>query len=649
MSTVRATGALLAGLMLCDWCPADEVTIVKDRRPLACILLSPDAHQLEKEAAEDLQRAVLKAAAVRLRIVDADPQIAGLILIRVGSAAGTDRASDLNGLPYDGGVVHAGDKVLDIVGPTPAGTANAMATALMEDLGARMYYPDERFAIVPKSSTLVLRPRVVKPAFDYRVWSGVVGADAAAYQRLNRLSHRGVPVPYFGFGHNLGRIISVEELGESHPEYFAFRDGRRRPEGSGVGHATQPCFTNPDVIRLTIEAARQYFDEHPDRNTFSLCVNDNPRYCACESCSALDTPYRDLPVGRQYSESYFDYVSKVAEAVAQSHPDRYLGVYAYWNVEQPPRNRETLPDNVIVALTLDILQHYDPAYREKDRALVKAWSGYANRLHTYVYYGLGWYTPRMSPRLAAEDLRFCADHGVRAIYCEAYPFWAWCGPMHYVASRLQWDVKADSQEILAAFHRDCFGDVATEMSAFHEACERYWTQPRPGRWFEGLDRLGPEEAMSDPAILHEASGHLEAALTRTKDGAVRQRLRWIKRGFDFTMAICHAFEARQLKESAESRLRALAEAGEEVESAHAMLLRDVAYKHTYYQPGGRFERKCWGWFQNALRAEVRPWWDAQSDASAADIESRWQAFARQTGLSGFIERHELKIETPPQP
>ena len=91
----------------------------------------------------------------------------------------------------------------------------------------------------------------------------------------------------------------------------------------------------------------------------------------------------------------------------QSHPDKYLGVYAYWNVEQPPRNRKKLPDNVIVALTLDILQHYDADYRAKDRLLVKAWSGYANRLHTYVYYGLGWFTPRMSPRLAAEDLRFC--------------------------------------------------------------------------------------------------------------------------------------------------------------------------------------------------------------------------------------------------
>ena len=150
----------------------------------------------------------------------------------------------------------------------------------------------------------------------------------------------------------------------------------------------------------------------------------------------------------------------------KSHPGRYVGVFAYWNVEQPPRNRTRLPDNVLVALTLDILQHYDPAYRDKDRALIRGWNGYTKNLHTYVYYGLGWYTPRMSPRLVAEDLRFSARNGVQAIYCESYPFWAWCGPMHYVAARLQWDVNADVDRILDEFYRDCFGDMAGPCGRF---------------------------------------------------------------------------------------------------------------------------------------------------------------------------------------
>lgn len=166
----------------------------------------------------------------------------------------------------------------------------------MDDVGARTYYPHPLFAVVPPRSTIAVNSRIVNASFDYRMWSGMVGEHAAVYLRRNRLSDSRIPVRNFGLGHSLAYIIPIQTYGESHPEYLAFRDGRRQPEGSHGGDATQPCFTNPDVIRLTIDAARSFFDENPDRNTFSLCVNDNPRYCECDACSALDKPYRDIAV-----------------------------------------------------------------------------------------------------------------------------------------------------------------------------------------------------------------------------------------------------------------------------------------------------------------------------------------------------------------
>jgi hypothetical protein len=393
------------------------------------------------------------------------------------------------------------------------------------------------------------------------------------------------------------------------------------------------------VIRLTIEAARSFFDENPNHNTFSVCVNDNPRYCECDACSALDKPYRDIAVGRRYSESYFSYASKVAGAVAITHPDRYLGAYAYWNVEQPPRDRQRLPNNVIVALTQDILQHYDAAYRDKDRALLRAWAGRVDRLHTYVYYGLGWYTPRMSPRLVAEDLRFAAQNRVRAIYCESYPFWAWCGPMHYVASRLQWDVNTDMDEVLAELHEHCFGEVAPQMKAFHAACERYWTRARPGRWFEGLDNLAPEEAMADIDLLREAQRYLEQAVTMAEDPTVRQRLGWLKRGFDFTMAVAGAFEVHRDAREAPDRLEQLIRAADRVENSHALVAELPAYSHTYYKLGPRFDRKCWRWFKDPVldAAEARRM-RMQKDPGMEDVSAEWPNFARHIGLTKFLKR-----------
>ncbi len=638
--------AAVVSAFLAACAAAAEVEIVRDGRALACIVLAPNAHPLEKEAADDLRWAVREATGVTLDLHESAPPAECPAPIRIGSAAipkESKRAQAMPSrwadLPYDGACVQITPDGIDIAGPTPAGTANGVATLLLEDIGVRTYYPDPLFTIVPKATSIRIRSRVARPSLDYRVWSGLIGRDAAAYRRRNRLTDSRVPIPYFRFGHNLGNIISRPVYGEEHPEYFAFRDGARQPQGEGGGSTTQPCFTNPDVIRITIEAARRFFDEHPERDTFSLCVNDNARYCECEKCAALDKPYRNLPVGRQYSESYYSYVSKVAEAVARSHPGRFLGVYAYWNVEQPPRNRKRLPENVIVALTLDILQHYDPAYRDKDRALTRAWAGYVKRLHTYVYYGLGWFTPRTSPRLVADDLRFAAQSRVRAIYCESYPFWAWCGPMHYVAARLQWDVNDDVGRILEEFHRDCFGEAAVEMRAFHDTCERYWTRPRAARWFEGLDHLGPEEAMADTAILREARWHLDAAFAGAQDPKVRARIAWLKKGFDFTAAIGEAFEAKKAAAAGRDGLERLIAAASAVEVAYEVLTTEPAYRHGYYKRGRRFENKCWRWFNEPLRAAAEARWkELQAAFPRPQAEAKWKIFEKDSGLANWLKK-----------
>lgn len=581
---------------------AASVEIVRGGKALAYVVLAPGAHAMEKEAADDLRWAIREATGASLEQFEAerpdDQRIPITISSVAPSVAGPEKSPRRPDLPYDGATVSVEPLGISIRGMTPAGTANAVATILLEDIGVRIYYPHPLFVIVRKTRTISIRPREVRPSFAYRIWSGVTGPEAAAYTRRNRLTNARVPVPHLGFGHNLATIISVAKHGKDHPEYFALRDGNRLVRGQDVGDTPQPCFTHPDVLRLSIQAAQQFFDKNPDRDTFSLCVNDNPWYCECPECSALDKPYRDLPVGRQYSESYFDYVGKVAEAVARSHPGRYVGVYAYWNVEQPPRNRKKLPDNVIVALTQDILQHYDPAYRDKDRALLKVWAGYAKNLSTYVYYGLGWLTPRTSPTLVADDLRFGFASGVKAIYCEAYPFWAWSGPMLYVASRLQWDVNANVDGILDEFHRDCFGEAAAEMRAYHDACERYWTRPRPGRWFEGLDNLGSEEAMADQSLLKQAGRRLASALAKARDPQVRERIVWIAKGFALSAAVGKAFEARKAEVDAAQELKAAAAV---VQKAHSRLVEDPAYQNVYYG-NDRFDNKWRRWLDASMKA-----------------------------------------------
>ena len=121
--------------------------------------------------------------------------------------------------------------------------ANAVATILMEDFGVRMYYPEPQFTIVPKSKSLRIRTRTIAPQFAYRLWSGLVGRDTAAYIRRNRLTDARVPIRHYGFGHNLASIISVDKHGQDHPEYFALRNGVGRY--AAATPATPPNLASP--------------------------------------------------------------------------------------------------------------------------------------------------------------------------------------------------------------------------------------------------------------------------------------------------------------------------------------------------------------------------------------------------------------------
>ena len=202
---------------------ADGIEIVRDGKPLAVVVLKPGAHALEKEAVEDLRWAVREATGVTLEVVPDASATGERRPIQIGF-----QASLPSNTPYDGGAVRAGSGGVAVVGATPAGVANAVATILMEDFGLRMYYPEPQFTIVPKAKSLRIRTRTIAPQFAYRLWSGLVGRDSAAYIRRNRLTDARVPIRRYGFGHNLASIVSVEKHGQEHPEYFALRSGVRQ-------------------------------------------------------------------------------------------------------------------------------------------------------------------------------------------------------------------------------------------------------------------------------------------------------------------------------------------------------------------------------------------------------------------------------------
>lgn len=532
-TALSATGAVTDGRM-------GGKEMMKDGRSLVTIVLPDSAGKYTRLASDDLGRCLSKVLDAQVSTVEALSQVETPFTILLGDDFSVDFNAPVDGLQRDGYVIKTCGCLMMISGWNDNGIANGIYSFLMDYVGVRWFAPGDMFEFVPVNPQLAWPELDVRqnPDFVARVVSGVTSPDGEKWLRRNRFDIDVADLPYSRVSHNLEVILPPSIYGEDHPEYYPMIDGVRRVPSQDRDSGIQPCYTNPDVIEIIARSAADYFSDNPTATTYPLGINDNMEFCRCPKCAELDSPQRMARGGWLiYSDSYFYMVTEVAKRVAKTNPGKYLSCYAYWGVELPPRHIKELPGNVVVALTQDTSQHFDSEYKKADRELWLAWSKVAKHLIKYDYYGLGWLTPRHYPTLIADDLKFVAANRAVAFRCESYPNWPINAPQMYLASRLLWKTSIDSDAVLDEYFSLLYGAAAPDMKHFNTLMERYWTQPRKGKWFQGLEDIAAEMAMADDALIEEAMQSLRNARSKVTGTEGQRLLQYISDLFDFTYAI----------------------------------------------------------------------------------------------------------------
>ncbi|MFW5868345.1 MAG: DUF4838 domain-containing protein, partial [Armatimonadota bacterium] len=220
---------------------------------------------------------------------------------------------------------------------------------LLERIGVRWYMPAELGEQIPRRDTIAFEEftNLENPDFILRdMWlvygkrPGTENEDYQTWRMRNKMG--GVRAE---MRHNLGSIISVEEFGDTHPEYFPLQDGERNITS---GHGWQPCTSNPQVVQIAAEKARAAFDEDPDLWSYSLSPNDGwGGWCECDECVALDPPeFRDNPRHGK-ARRILVFANQVAELLEETHPDRHVAFYAYAPTVEPPDGPRAHPSVAI--------------------------------------------------------------------------------------------------------------------------------------------------------------------------------------------------------------------------------------------------------------------------------------------------------------
>lgn len=508
--------------------------IVEEGKPRAALApLDAKAPDEVRRAAGEFQRVLEKMTGTKLpaQIRDGGP------IVHIGRDQFVDRAGlELDRLDEDGFVIHtAGEEHLILAGRTPHATELAVYRFLQKHAGVRWYFPTELGEVIPKRATFSIGQLAEReePSFHSRLWSSAAPFDGGAWERHNLCRGR------YSFHHNLLRVFPPSKLFDAHPEWYPEIDGKRRRPKDDDDHHWQPCCANAEAARYAADVAKRYFDANPQASSFSLGMNDTAAsgFCQCADCRKLDpadpaqqkTP-RGLP---NYSNRFFTFVNRVAEELARSHPDKYLGCLAY-NVTEPPPTFKVHP-RVIPYLTAGRANWTDPAIREGDQNLIRQWCAKAPVVGIYdYYYGAGFVSPRIFTGLTEASLKFAHQQGVRAFYAEIYSTWSLDGPKAYVASQLLWNVDQKAEILVDEFCRDLFGRAAEPMRRYFRFLEERWLARPSGStvmwagFFDigQLDLWPPETCRQARSILEEAQ---KAAADQ--EPLVRDRVQLYSDGF----------------------------------------------------------------------------------------------------------------------
>jgi len=421
------------------------------------------------------------------------------------------------------------------------GTAFAVYHFLERECGVRWYLPSELGTTVPKRKTVrtgklnVRRsPAMVyvegkyKPVPKRLHWwnkSEKITLDDIRPYRDSQLWHLrnkmwGEP---FSANHAFGEW--PYRFYDAHPDWFAqsttnLKIIQNNPDWKEkrLIRNWHLCLSNPEVIAQVIRDARDYFDGkevsgiRAAGDVVAVVPMDGTRWCRCKRCRPQYRRWRkkDRPLDRDHvpkdlaSDYVWRFITKVADALVESHPGKRVGALAYGYYFGVPKWMTRRRENLSVMVCVDSDRwKYRPWAREYCEAEMKKWSKLAGQLYVWIYTCFpqhktgGRRFPALNYHEYARQMRFFHKLGVRGLFNdmqgglyirEGLPqgikkVSVWPNPIEeffrwYAVVKLADDPTWDVDELYDGFYRDWFGKAAPAIKAFVAHAERIYDDPR---------------------------------------------------------------------------------------------------------------------------------------------------------------------------
>jgi len=495
------------------------------------IVLADDAPPSEAYAAEEFRTFFGQASGVELPIVKTTERADRHVFIGAGKA--------MQAGPVGFGIEKLGDEDLRIVvrdqliaiaGGRPRGTLYGVYTFLEDYVGVRFLTGDHVY--VPKlAEKAELGPvdRTYHPPLLFRwTYYGETNGNPALAARL-RVNTIGGDVKYGGktgqglISHSFGAQIPTAKYGKEHPEYFALRNGKRLASGDDWSQ-TQPCLTNPDVLKIVTAAVLEELKAHPERTNVSVCQNDNTEYCECPNCKAIDDREGT------HMGSLLTLVNGVADAVAKEYPKAYIGTLSYEHTRKPPKALKPRPNVQIQLCSIECCQFHplpDPhcPLNTPFCADIEGWSKLTDQIYIWNYNTnfSNYLLPCPNLRNLEPNVRYFVGHGAKGIFMQAAgdDTGAELSELrNYVMANLLWDPTRDGQKLRDEFLDLHYGKAAPPIRRYIEAYHNHVVASGKHNNCYG----GAAQFLIDEGVIKVAMDAFDEALKLADDPTVKERV-----------------------------------------------------------------------------------------------------------------------------
>jgi hypothetical protein len=568
---------------------AVAVDLVRDRKPVAAIVVPADALPVENYAAKELQYHVHTSTGAELPIAAEAEDLPAGAHVYLGHCKATGMAKlDPSRLPGNGYIVKTVGNDLFIAGSdsrgdplgldTHEGTLFGVYDILESQMQVRWLWPGKLGEIIPPRNDLSLAPAdaSVKPQLWFKQWRGGSSQGEKIWLKRQRFGRSVQPK----YGHSFGDYWA--RFGKSHPEYFSMLpDGTRRldPDSEGDTQYVHMCVSESGLVTQIIAD----WKAHGAPEFLNVCENDGWAGCACERCLSWDEPDPDnlVPFDKRLeaarnvfegrdgsrgpwalklgslSDRYARFWRNVSDQAVKTRPDVKVVSYVYDNYRKPPI-KAALGANVLCGL---VPQESIFGYSKEDSAVFRHdWSGWEKTgcaLFLRPNYTLQAQNfPAFYARTLGEDLKFAAAHGLKGTDFDSLTSkYSTQGPSLYMLATILNHPEASVDGVIDQFCA-AFGPAREAVKEYFDLCESAYPQYSATEQASrikakrkyGCGLYGPYYLLAGeiytPQFMTAAGVILERARTQTAgDATASARVEWLTKGLTHANLILAAQRA----------------------------------------------------------------------------------------------------------